>query len=613
MRTHARRALHRVRPGHLIVLAATAAGLAWSWRTWPDPAIDFGRELYVPWRLSEGDALYRDIVSFNGPFSPYLLAGWFELAGASLLSVIVLNSLVLAGTLVLVYVLFSRIADAGAATLCCLTFVGVFAFGHLAPAGMVPMGNFNWIAPYSHELTHGITLSLLSLYCVFRFARNEGLVWISVAGLALGLVFLTKAEVFAAGFVATTGAVFATLRLARASLSAGLRVLGVFAGCLALPAFVSTVLLATSMPLGDAFLGTLGTWPHLTETAHTGLPYFQWGMGIDQPGTNLVTMVLWTALYAALLGSAVLVALEQRLSRRARLLVCLGSGGLLAIAWLGLGWIGWFDAKALLQWHEIARPWPLLLLAVGAGLAWPVLRGTPAPGEASVGILRLGVVAFSLLLLGKMILNVRVFHYGFALAAPAACVVVALCYSWLPSWIERRGGDASLPRQVFVSVWLVTLVAHMTHADANMRTKDHLVGSGADAFRAGARGEIVSEALAFLREHARATDTMAAVPEGIMLNHQTRMTNPTPFLQYTPPLIALYGEQRMVESLAASPPDWILLVHRDDSDYGTRFFGRDYGARLHGWIAGHYTVVAQAGERPFRGERFGILVMKRRM
>lgn len=40
--------------------------------------VDFGRELYVPWRLAEGDALFRDVVHFNGPLSPYLNAALFR-------------------------------------------------------------------------------------------------------------------------------------------------------------------------------------------------------------------------------------------------------------------------------------------------------------------------------------------------------------------------------------------------------------------------------------------------------------------------------------------------------------------------------------------------------
>ncbi len=70
--------------GPLIVAAAAVAGLIWSWGTWLDPTIDFGRELYVPWRLSEGDVLFRDIVSFNGPLSHYLLAGWSAFTQADL-------------------------------------------------------------------------------------------------------------------------------------------------------------------------------------------------------------------------------------------------------------------------------------------------------------------------------------------------------------------------------------------------------------------------------------------------------------------------------------------------------------------------------------------------
>ena len=46
-----------------------AAMAAWSWRTWPDVFIDFGREAYVAWRLSEGDVLHRDIVYVSGPLS----------------------------------------------------------------------------------------------------------------------------------------------------------------------------------------------------------------------------------------------------------------------------------------------------------------------------------------------------------------------------------------------------------------------------------------------------------------------------------------------------------------------------------------------------------------
>lgn len=61
-------------PKHAVfLLSLTAILLFFSWRKWPDPLIDFGRELYVPWQLSLGKTLYLDISYFNGPFPLILI------------------------------------------------------------------------------------------------------------------------------------------------------------------------------------------------------------------------------------------------------------------------------------------------------------------------------------------------------------------------------------------------------------------------------------------------------------------------------------------------------------------------------------------------------------
>src|SRR4051794_29910787 len=70
--------------------------LAWTWFTWPDPIVDFGRELYVPWQINQGKVLYRDIAYFNGPLSPYFNALVFKLLGVSLRSIVIVNVLLLA-------------------------------------------------------------------------------------------------------------------------------------------------------------------------------------------------------------------------------------------------------------------------------------------------------------------------------------------------------------------------------------------------------------------------------------------------------------------------------------------------------------------------------------
>jgi hypothetical protein len=40
--------------GWIALAGLTVFFLDTSWRRWPDPLIDFGRELYIPWRLAHG-------------------------------------------------------------------------------------------------------------------------------------------------------------------------------------------------------------------------------------------------------------------------------------------------------------------------------------------------------------------------------------------------------------------------------------------------------------------------------------------------------------------------------------------------------------------------------
>lgn len=59
-----------------------------SWRRWPDPLVDFGRQLYGAWRLSRGALLYRDVGCEFGPFSQYFDSIVFRMAGPGLTTLV---------------------------------------------------------------------------------------------------------------------------------------------------------------------------------------------------------------------------------------------------------------------------------------------------------------------------------------------------------------------------------------------------------------------------------------------------------------------------------------------------------------------------------------------
>src|SRR5438477_10420655 len=184
--------------GPLLAAAVAATMLAATWSRWADPLVDFGRELYVPWQLVRGRVLYADVAYLNGPLSPYLNALWFRLFGISMRTLVLCNAGILGIVIVLLHRLLEPVSDAFTATAAGLTFVAVFAFGHVTA-----VGNYNFIAPYCHEMTHGLLLALVAFACLGRHGRTGGTIPVTGAGAAVGLVFLTKPEPFLAASLAS--------------------------------------------------------------------------------------------------------------------------------------------------------------------------------------------------------------------------------------------------------------------------------------------------------------------------------------------------------------------------------------------------------------------------
>ena len=142
-----------------VVAVAFILTAALTWRKWPDVLVDFGTQLYIPWRILNGAVLYRDLFYFaGGPFSQYFNALLFKIFGVSFSTLIAANMLLTAAMIFLIYRRFLAAADAWTATLICLSIVLVFAF-----AEYTLIGNYNFITPYSHETFHGLVLSVFAI------------------------------------------------------------------------------------------------------------------------------------------------------------------------------------------------------------------------------------------------------------------------------------------------------------------------------------------------------------------------------------------------------------------------------------------------------------------
>jgi hypothetical protein len=213
-------------------------------------------------------------------------------------------------------------------------------------------------------------------------------------------------------------------------------------------------------------------------------------------------------------------------------------------------------------------------------------------------------------MLAKMILHVRVGHYGFALALPATLLAVVALVGWLPAWLDRIGAHGVVLRAAALAVLAFGSFEHLRATERWLERKTTWVGEGRDAFRADPRGHYVSRAVAILA--ASGARSLAVLPEGILLNYLARIPNPTPYVNFMPPEMLLFGEDAWLAAFEADPPDAIVLVHKDTSEYGQRLFGRDYAPRLALWVAAHYRPTTLIGQEPLEpGTTFGIRILRR--
>lgn len=584
------------RPAEWAGIAGLAALAVWcvarSWRKWPDPLIDFGRELYLPWRIAHGAVLYRDADDFYGPLSQYVNAGLFHVFGPGLIVLVAANLAIFAAIAALLYALFRRAWGPGAAIAALAVFIGVFGFSQYVNGGC-----YTYAAPYAHEATHGLFVCLLLVWALLGWLERPSC-WRSAAvGLCFGLTLVLKAEfILAAGLV-----LIAALWLNRRSAA----VMPASAGmCLAaaavLPSAVFLALFRCSMDWADAWSGAARAWWAVVGSRRFVSDPVQLGfLGLDQPWAHLREHALATAeaagLIALMAGAAWAIGrLSHRIARAAALVVFAGAAldaGAFAIHWIFVG-------KCLL----------------GLALLYLASRVRPSADRNAARTL-LAVLAAALL--ARMALNGRIYQFGFCQAALAAMLVTAVLMGEIPSLLRARGGLAcALP--IAAAALLAPGVAYlMERSGAAWRLRTHPVAEGRDRFwslppSVDPTGELVNLVSARLRR-TDPSDTVLVLPEGEMINYLARRPSPLAPFFYFSAVTSGGAEDAIVDQLQRRPPDWVVIISRDLREYGIQRYGESpgHGQEIMRWVDAHYLFQGAAGGDPLDVHQRGAVLLRR--
>jgi hypothetical protein len=561
--------------------------LAGTWNRWMEPFVDSGRELMVPWRVAQGEALYREIHFHHGPLAPWAGALIDRAAGRSLAA-----RTLFAGALALAALESLR-------RLCRLWMPGIE--GAIAAAAAVAAAFFlrpgGWMFPFSFDTAIAVA-AILAALAILNGGGGERAGVSGRDGLAAACLIaalLARPELGAAGVAA------AALDARRAR-----RVL-VVAGIPLAAGAAAYVLVSRGIPfetlVQDGWLAILRP-PRAFQNVYRAYA------GLDRPGFRTLELAL-AAILAVLAGGY--LALAASISRSARSASGRGRGAeivqIAAIAVL---------AVAAWPFHFPPERWASTLTLIP-----PLVRVVPAVVFAAVvvraaGRLRRGS-SFDLApaVSGGALLIAALFAARLALAAGYAGpynafflpLPLAVCLAALGAGARRSSVAAgeALPRLVAASlgVFLVLRTASVVAAHR---------GSGWDSLQTAA-GRVVLPSVEATTSRLVLADlaarlpargaTLSGVPEAGFFEYVLGSRNPLPLEQFWPGHLDARGELRMAGLLALHPPDALLFINALAVGEGTRAFGRDYSTALGAFLDEHFRPAATYGPDPRAGARIG--------
>jgi hypothetical protein len=571
-----------------------------SWRRWPDPLIDFGRELYLPWRLSNGAVLYRDADDFYGPLSQFFNAGLFRVFGPGLMVLVTANLVIFGGILAALYAIFRRGWGPGAAFVSSALFVSVFGFSQFNL-----IANYNYATPYSHEATHGMLVCLLLVITLGPWVEKPSRPRMAAAGLLFGLGAVLKPEVLvAAGLV--TGA--AVVLAARRRNFPGVAGAALWIGCAALPSTAFWAYFSAYFPWRHALSISCRGW--LTVVASSRFisdPIQTSFLGFDHPLGHFAAQFWGTLLAGAfffgLLGLC-------RLAGKAP-----GSAPRIGAAVLLLAAVAWVSWNRIL-WLATGR---CVLGLVLAHLAFTAVRFFRKPDPAAGGSPRVtrlltGILAVGLL--ARMLLNVRIYHYGFVQAALACVVVPAILIGEVPSLLRSNPRARTLFVAACVVLFGVGTVQLTALSQSFLRSRTLEVGRGRDRFytfppEVDPTGMIVRLLSDKLRQSPPGS-TLLVLPEGEMINYLARMPSPVAPFFFFSAATANGLEGGIVRNLEKSPPDWVVVISRDLREYGVDRYGgrKGQGRELLEWVDSRYRRESVVGGDPLDPLQHGAVLLR---
>lgn len=558
----------------VFALAVASVGLFLISRgKWSDALIDSGNVWIIPFTISRGELLYRDVVYWFGPFTPYFHGAIFRVFGPSFSTLVLAGIVGSIATLAALYYSLRRVASRTEAVLWSALAIPALVFMPNSGGAVLGMGYRMW---------HAATFALLAVAVLVGPGEGERGRRALLAGALAGLAGLCRTEwglvtLLATGLVVVLYREGYRRKVWEAELRLAAGFLLVFAGVFVLFGIAS----GWRALVQDAPVLLLNipaeTRAHAAFSGASG-----WRGGV------------WTLLYSAAMWLAVFLLMEivaLRVADRSR-------------------------ARRRL-------PWLVTLLAIFAAAAWGggALSGgliwSAAPVVCGVSCLvalrarrdPLAAALFGFGMLGLLLSHRRFFFIGDGPYVGPPLLFALVCAAGLCSMAVSREKDAAAGERlrVGVAVLLVLLTVVAFAARAVEYGRDDRVAIRGTAGFLTARPELareIEDLAAAISAGSSVEDGLVVFPEGEVLNYLSGRRNPIRHKLYLPGYVNAGNEREILADLERAAPAAVVIWRRSLGEYGAGPFGEGYGREIRRWIDRNYERKAfrsnvPAGSSPF--------------
>lgn len=585
------------------VLGALAAFLIErTWQKWAHPIWDFGREVYIPWRLTQGEVLYKDLTYMFGAFPPLWNATLFKVFGPSFLTISLFNILLSLISTALIYRLFLRLGDRMTALLSAICFLCLFTFN------LFKAHNAYYITPYTHSCLYALFFGICSMNILHLYVHNPKKRLLFTLGLFLGLMLLSRLEIFLALFFPLMIILSVFVKRTVTNKLGLFNALGTLLLGMTLPFITILLNFLPHFSMGDASTAIVGYHPKWIEISQMQLYKNLAGFGMWQHNARTISIAL--SFYLILLIGLHAAGHCLRYSRHKNTMILrITSVLLLTIALcFAIQKLGVEHISGIFSGHVIL----IIALAIHYFRKLSVSKNSSEWPDACV-VLTLCSWAFLLLL--KVPLQASPMSYGYFYAFAGVLTSVFFILFVLPKHFEVKYGTGRYSQMLLVAVLLCVCTISQLQSLDFLTRKKYAVGQGPNRtltfdmpllFRFGSDTE---RFLQWAQTHLQPDDTFVTFPQGVTLNFLTKHLISGRHVTYMPAELTAYDERSMLIELMADPPDYFVFINHDTSVYGNMVLGQNYAINLFSWVITHYSPVWQTGTE-FGQPGFGIKVLK---